>query len=113
KALQKKFLDYEVYLSEIHKAIAKYYSRKQKDILNNTALLYEELVRRKNKDSQYLLELAEALETSIEKKIKKAKYTYWKIQILLTSSATILSQTLFPKLDKALSQFIMSEIQKI
>ncbi|CAG8845254.1 28220_t:CDS:2, partial [Racocetra persica] len=34
-------------------------------------------------------------------------------QIPLISSAATLPQTLFPKLDKALSQFIMPEIQKI
>ncbi|CAG8779741.1 14324_t:CDS:2, partial [Racocetra fulgida] len=60
-----------------------------------------------------LLELAEALEASIEEEIKKAKYAYWKIQILLTSSAATLPQTLFPELDKALSRFITPEIQKI
>ncbi|CAG8849108.1 34363_t:CDS:1, partial [Racocetra persica] len=50
RALRKEFPDHEVYLSEIHKAIAKYYSRKRKDILNDAASLYEELVRRKNED---------------------------------------------------------------
>ncbi|CAG8835615.1 19107_t:CDS:2, partial [Racocetra persica] len=37
------FPDYEVYLSEIHKATAKYYSRKRKDMLNDAASLYKEL----------------------------------------------------------------------
>ncbi|CAG8818824.1 23917_t:CDS:1, partial [Dentiscutata erythropus] len=60
-----------------------------------------------------LLKLAEALEASIEEKIKKAKYAYWKTRIPLTSSAATLLQTLFPKLNKALSQFITPEIQKI
>ncbi|CAG8799889.1 2760_t:CDS:1, partial [Gigaspora rosea] len=60
-----------------------------------------------------LFELAEALEANIEEENKKAKYAYWKTQISLTSSATTLLQALFPELDKALSQFITPEMQKI
>ncbi|CAG8741335.1 28775_t:CDS:2, partial [Racocetra persica] len=84
-----------------------------RDMLNDAASLYEELVRRKNEDPRCLLDLAKALEASIEEEIKKAKYAYWKTQILLTSFAATLPQTLFPKLDKALSRFIIPEIQKI
>ncbi|CAG8850460.1 31195_t:CDS:2, partial [Racocetra persica] len=43
RALRKEFPDHEVYLSKIHKAIAKYYSGKRKDMLNDAASLYEEL----------------------------------------------------------------------
>ncbi|CAG8475870.1 17886_t:CDS:2 [Racocetra fulgida] len=53
-----------------------------------------------------LIELAEALEASIEEESKKAKYAYWKTQIPLTLSATTLPQALFYELDKALSHFI-------
>ncbi|CAG8766201.1 211_t:CDS:2, partial [Racocetra persica] len=53
RALRKEFSDHEVYLSEIHKATTKYYSRKRKDMLNNAASLYKELVRRKNEDPRW------------------------------------------------------------
>ncbi|CAG8565353.1 16124_t:CDS:2, partial [Gigaspora rosea] len=96
RALQKEFPDHEFYLSEIHKATAKYYIKRL--ILNSNI---------------GLLELAEVLEASIEEESKKAKYAYWKTQIPLTSSTTTLPQTLFPELDKALSQFITPEMQKI
>ncbi|CAG8649492.1 9065_t:CDS:2, partial [Racocetra fulgida] len=50
KALRKEFPNYEVYFFEIHKAMAKYYSEKQKDMSNDSTSLYEELIRRKNEN---------------------------------------------------------------
>ncbi|CAG8698076.1 10050_t:CDS:2 [Cetraspora pellucida] len=113
RALQREFPDHKIYLSEIHKATAKYYSEKRKEILNDAASLYEELVKKKNDDPRCLLELGEALDASIEEESKKAKYAYWKTQIPLIPSTTTLPQALFPELDKALSLFITPEIQKI
>ncbi|CAG8480503.1 17066_t:CDS:2 [Gigaspora rosea] len=114
RALRKEFPDHEVYLSEIHKAIENI-TIFTTGIQSTTRIeSYNAQVKRLVLNSNIsLLELAEALEASIEEKIKKAKYTYWKTQIPLISSAATLLQTLFPELDKALNRFITTEIQKI
>src|SRR6185436_12007449 len=59
-----------------------------------------------------LLELAEALERSMNEESKRAKYKYWKTLFPSTSSAT-LSQTLFPKLDETLCHFLTPTMLKV
>ncbi|CAG8601065.1 14820_t:CDS:2, partial [Gigaspora rosea] len=49
------------------------------------------------------MELAEALETTINEESNKTNYIYWKTQIPLTSSVITLPQVLFPEVDKALT----------
>ncbi|CAG8712666.1 16667_t:CDS:2 [Cetraspora pellucida] len=137
KALKQEFPDYEIYLFKVHKATAKFYCEKQKDISNDAASLYENLLRKKKEDpycdiilndntaktNRYdkalslflyidnhglfcLIELSEALETSINEESNKTKYIYWKTQIPLMSSVIMLPQALFPEVDKTLTSSI-------
>ncbi|CAG8791589.1 22222_t:CDS:2, partial [Racocetra persica] len=139
-ALRNEFTDHKVYLSEIHKATTKYYSGKRKNMLNDAASLYEELsadsyqwVLHQTKQATggyipavIMTDADPALDLAISEEYEQS-YTMHCIfhisqnlhqnleakQIPLILSAAILPQTLFPELDKALSQFILSEIQKI
>ncbi|CAG8658422.1 10530_t:CDS:2, partial [Gigaspora rosea] len=60
-----------------------------------------------------LVELAEVLNTNINEESKKAKFVYWKTQILLTSSAITLPQALFPEVDNALRYFLTPAMLKV
>ncbi|CAG8653486.1 9889_t:CDS:2 [Racocetra persica] len=50
KALEKEFPNHKFYFSKVHKATAKFYCEKWKDISNDTAFLYEDLLRKKKED---------------------------------------------------------------
>ncbi|CAG8500841.1 24190_t:CDS:10 [Cetraspora pellucida] len=226
KALEQEFPNHEIYLSKVHKAIAKFYCEKRKDISNDAASLYKNLLRKKEEDpccdiilnnniaktncydmvlslflcvdnhglswlvrcalmnnesadsyrwdlaiseeyekfyamhcifhisqnlsrnlevqlgQQYtefiknfymarnllipnifehkwaqltenLMKLSEALETSINEESNKTKYIYWKTQISLMSFVIMLLQALFPKVDKALSRFLIPMMLKV
>ncbi|CAG8751057.1 16969_t:CDS:2, partial [Dentiscutata erythropus] len=113
RTLWKEFFDHEVYLSEIYKATVLCQTKQATGGYVPAIIMTDINLALDLAISEDLLELAEALEANIEEEIKKAKYAYWKTRIPLMSSATTLSQILFSELDKALSRFIMSEIQKI
>ncbi|CAG8535964.1 146_t:CDS:2, partial [Gigaspora rosea] len=85
KALEKEFPDCKIYLFKVHKATAKFYCEKRKDISNDAASLYEDLLRKKEKDPRWYIAINWDRET----------------------------HTLFPEVDKALSRFLMPAMLKI
>ncbi|CAG8713835.1 23493_t:CDS:1, partial [Gigaspora rosea] len=50
KALEKEFPNHKIYLSKVHKATAKFYCERRKDISNDAASLYKDLLRKKEED---------------------------------------------------------------
>ncbi|CAG8696113.1 19264_t:CDS:2, partial [Gigaspora rosea] len=118
--LQKEFPDHEIYLSEIHKVTKKFYYEKRKDISNDVASLYENLLRRKDEDLHWYIAInwdretyTESLEANIDEERNKSKNIYWKTQIPLTSAVVILPQALFPEIDKALNCFLTPAMLKV
>ncbi|CAG8621845.1 5341_t:CDS:2, partial [Gigaspora rosea] len=64
KALQKEFPDHEIYLSEIYKVTKKFYTKKRRDISNDAASLYEDLLRRKDEDLRWVIKYLRMLYSS-------------------------------------------------
>ncbi|CAG8750803.1 10213_t:CDS:2 [Gigaspora margarita] len=126
KALEKEFSDHKIYLSE-----------KQKDLSNDAASLYENLLRKKEEDphcniilndnttktNRYDMALllflcinnhglSQLVECALMDNESADSYQ-WKTQILLTSSVITLPQVLFPEIDKALSHFLIPAMLKV
>ncbi|CAG8798888.1 12641_t:CDS:2, partial [Dentiscutata erythropus] len=136
KTLKKEFPDCEIYLSEVHKATAKFYCEKQKDISNDTTSLYKYLLRKKKEDSSYNIILNDntiktlknimslELSTNVQTTSRVESYNAQIKQLVLNSNVSLIElanaletyineETLFSEVDKALSHFFTSVMLKV
>ncbi|CAG8728213.1 24488_t:CDS:2, partial [Gigaspora rosea] len=65
KALQKEFPNHKIHLSKNYKVIAKFYCEKRRDVSNDAASLYDDLIRRKDKDPYWFIAINWDRETNI------------------------------------------------